>query len=208
MGVTLEQLLESRDTRAQHQRDLLGKYPGRSLVSMTVQLPGNVKRSSLSLRIAGAGTEAVRMAFSPEYEELKDLDTGYEGFFVVPMAPLELKRLCCGIEDTHPLGRLLDLDVLASACDGVAVKGNVPASARVGVAMAEEKWFFGYRPEKYFSSAEGKADAVLFSREDIGLPPRKCLLCDRPARICMRERTHSTEELLQEIERIVNNYQP
>ena len=171
MGITLEQLLASRDARARHQRDLLGKYPGRSLVCMTVQLPGSVKRSDLSLRIAQAGVEAVRKAFSPEYEELKDLETGYEGYFLVPMAPLELKRLTCGIEDAHPLGRLMDIDVLASA-------------------------------------SPTHADAVIISREDIGLPQRKCLLCDRPARICMRERAHATEELLQEIERIVNNYIP
>ena len=175
MGITLEQLLASRDARARHQRDLLGKYPGRSLVCMTVQLPGSVKRSDLSLRIAQAGVEAVRKAFSPEYEELKDLETGYEGYFLVPMAPLELKRLTCGIEDAHPLGRLMDIDVLASAA-----------------AIATQT----------------RADAVIISREDIGLPQRKCLLCERPARICMRERAHAMEELLQEIERIVNNYIP
>ena len=194
MGITLEQLLESRDTRAQHQRDLLGKYPGRSLVSMTVQLPGSVKRSNLSLRIAQAGVEAIRKAFSPEYEELKDLETGYEGFFVVPMHPLELKRRCCGIEDTHPLGRMMDLDVLASASP-----------------TAAENYFSGLYPKNQFSAAIAtptRTDAIIISREDIGLEPRKCLLCDRPARICMRERTHSTELLLQEIERIVNNYQP
>jgi holo-ACP synthase CitX len=170
MGITLEQLLESRDARALRQRDLLGKYPGRSLVSMTVQLPGPVKRNALSLIIAQAGVKAVREALAPEYEELKDLETGYEGFFLVPVPPLELKRITCSIEDAHPLGRLLDLDVLACPGEGAA--------------------------------------PVLIGREEIGLPQRKCLLCGRPARWCMRERTHSTEALLQEIERIVNNYHP
>ena len=70
MPVTLEQLLQSRDNRAKHQKDLLGKNPGRSLLCLTVQLPGTEKRNATSLKIARAGVEAIREAFSPEYEEL------------------------------------------------------------------------------------------------------------------------------------------
>ena len=111
MPITLEQLLESRDNRAEHQKDLLGCYPGKSLLCLTVQLPGPEKRNALSLAIAHAGVEAVRKAFPLAYEELRDLETGYEGYFVVPIPPQEAKRLACQIEDTHPLGRLMDLDV-------------------------------------------------------------------------------------------------
>ena len=39
------------------------------------------------------------------------------------------------------------------------------ASACAGVAMAEEKWFFGSRPEKYFSSAAGQAEAPVSLRK-------------------------------------------
>ncbi len=113
MGVTLEQLLQSRDRRVQHQRDLLGAYPGKSLLCLTVQLPGAQKRSADSLCIAHAGVEAVREAFSLVYEELRDLETGFEGYFLLEGDPLLLKRRCCRIEDTHPLGRLMDLDILA-----------------------------------------------------------------------------------------------
>ena len=38
------------------------------------------------------------------------------------------------------------------------------ASASVGFAMAEEKWFFGKRSEKYFSSAASPSEAVSASR--------------------------------------------
>lgn len=112
MPVTLEQLLDSRDRRAQHQKDLLGSFPGKSLLCLTVQLPGPEKRNALSLAIAHAGVEAVRNAFSIAYEELRDLETGYEGYFVVPMPPEEAKQRACSIEDRHPLGRLMDLDLL------------------------------------------------------------------------------------------------
>lgn len=170
MPVTLEQLLQSRDNRAKHQKDLLDSHPGRSLLCMTVQLPGPEKRNKYSLAIAQAGVEAIRKAFSLEYEELKDLETGYEGFFLVPLPAEEAKRLACRIEDTHPLGRLMDIDVLF-------------ADAQAG--------------ENFFSPA------LSLSRGDIGLEPRRCLLCGNEVRYCMRAKTHTTAELLARIEEMV-----
>jgi len=112
MSITLEQLLKSRDERVEHQKDLLGSYPGKSLLCLTVQLPGPEKRNRTSLAIAQAGVEAVREAFKPEYEELRDLETGYEAYFMIPLSGTEVKRIACQIEDTHPLGRLMDLDIV------------------------------------------------------------------------------------------------
>ena len=172
-AVTLERLLESRDVRSRYQRALLEAHPEQTLLCLTVQLPGPVKRNALSLVIARAGVEAVRKAFEPSFAEERDLDTGFEAFFLVPMSPEAAKRLACSIEDSHPLGRLMDLDVLEMDLRGGTEGFPVP-----------------------------------LGREQIGLQERKCLLCDRPARWCMRERTHSTEALLQEIETIVNKYHP
>ena len=41
------------------------------------------------------------------------------------------------------------------------------------------------------------------SREDLGLPPRKCLLCEQPAHACARSRTHTVMELTERIESIL-----
>lgn len=110
--ITLEQLLESRDARARHQQDLLGKNPGGSLVCLTVQLPGPEKRNSISLAIADAGLKALRDAFPGCKPEVRDLETGFEAYLSLAMPAAELKRICCGIEDRHPLGRLMDIDVI------------------------------------------------------------------------------------------------
>ena len=110
--ITLQELLESRDARAAHQGELLAKYPGCALLCLTVQLPGPQKRSPLSLKIARAGVEAVRRGFVPLFEELRDLETGFEGYFVVEGEALQVKKAAALIEETHPLGRLLDLDVI------------------------------------------------------------------------------------------------
>ncbi len=167
--ITLEQLLESRDRRADRQRSLLSLYPGKSLLCLTVMLPGPVKRSAMSLKIASAAVEAVHGAFSPIFEELRDLETGYEGYFVVDLDSLEAKKHAVELEETHPLGRLFDLDVILS------LKKPVFAD--------------GVRP---------------LGREELGLEPRTCIICDRPVRECMRTRKHSTEELLSRIEAIID----
>ena len=44
------------------------------------------------------------------------------------------------------------------------------------------------------------------SREQIGLSPRRCMLCGQEARFCMRNHTHTTEELLDYITKLIANY--
>ena len=95
--------------------------------------------------------------------QVRDLATGYEAFLLLPMPPLAVKQICCDLEETHPLGRLMDIDVLGD--DGAPLERSV-----------------------------------------LGLPPRKCLLCDRPARVCMRAHTHTQEELMDEIRRRIADY--
>ena len=45
----------------------------------------------------------------------------------------------------------------------------------------------------------------ILSRRDIGLPERRCSLCGQPAKICARQRRHSSEQLLHEMERMFND---
>jgi len=111
--VSLDTLLESREARADYQRVLLRGY-GWPLVSMMVNMPGAVKRSPLSQGIFEAGVHALRerLAGAVRYLKLRDLPTGFEGYFVVEMDAFELKAITCGLEKRHPLGRLFDIDVL------------------------------------------------------------------------------------------------
>ena len=162
--ISLEQLLASRDARASFQQQLLQARPGHTLVCLTVQLPGSEKRNAESLIIGAAGLAAVLDHFGEAVSltRVKDLPTGYEAYFLVSTGPREAKRLSCEVEDSHPLGRLMDIDVIGP---------------------------------------EGP-----LSRRDIGLEPRKCLLCGNEARFCMRAGSHSTQELLAKINQMVHNY--
>ena len=135
--ITLETLLRSRDRRAGHQQKLLQAYPGLTLLCVTVVMPGPVKRTEGTLVIGRAAMAA--------------------------LPSVEAKRLAVCLEETHPLGRLFDIDVI--------------------------------RP-----------DGEPMPREAVGSGPRKCLLCDRDARFCMRNHTHSYQELLSKIDELLGFY--
>jgi holo-ACP synthase CitX len=50
-----------------------------------------------------------------------------------------------------------------------------------------------------------RSDGSKISREDLGKPGRTCLLCEKPAQVCGRSRTHSVDDLVKEITGILNN---
>ena len=191
MPITLDELLASRDARHAMQQKLMAEHSGKTLVCLTVVMPGSVKRNLQSLTVARAAVEAMRKAFGmkntdelmrsdeliPETElltnELKaeageclverDLNTGYEAYLITPLPLLEAKRVAVDIEDTHPLGRLFDIDVI-------------------------------------------DAQGIPVSRDRVGGQPRRCLVCDHEARYCMRMRWHTQEEIWARIRQMTDDY--
>ena len=121
MAITLSELLASRDARHAMQQQLLAEHSGKTLVCLTVVMPGSVKRNSQSLIVAHAAVEAMRRAFEPSEDSLieRDLITGYEAYLVTPLTLRDAKLRAIHIEDTHPLGRLFDIDIIGR--DGVPV---------------------------------------------------------------------------------------
>ena len=165
MEITLEQLLASRDERHTLQMQLLQEHPDKTLVCLTVVMPGSVKRNEQSLTVAKAAVEALKQCFNPYKDELleRDLPTGYEAYLLTDIGREKAKRMTCEIEDHHPLGRLFDMDVLDET-------------------------------------------GVPIPRTAVGSEPRRCLICDNEARYCMRNRTHTQEELQQHINQIIHDY--
>lgn len=116
MEVTLMQMLEAREKRAQLQIQLNRQF-GKSLVSFSMNIPGPVKDSPLIRRGFRAGCEALDALLPGEtvlHREVTEAVTGCEAMYVVDMDSRALKTLTTGIEDTHGLGRLFDMDVIGS----------------------------------------------------------------------------------------------
>lgn len=114
MEVTLEQILDAREERAHRQRTLSRKY-GRPILSFTMNIPGPVKDTPLIRRAFQEGlTELSRYLLPDAVPDQRILYavTGCEATFAVDADPVSLKEITTRIEDTHPLGRLFDMDVL------------------------------------------------------------------------------------------------
>ena len=165
MPVSLPQLLAARDARAALERDLLARYAGCTLVVLTVVMPGAEKRTEASLLVARAACAALDklLAAHCRHRLERDLATGFEAYWLMDLPQEEAKRRTVELEDTHPLGRLFDADIILP---------------------------------------EGRP----LSRTELGAPPRRCLLCDREARFCMRNGSHTREELHAKIAQMIADY--
>ena len=164
--VSLPDILHGRDERAALQRSLISRFQV-PLLCLLVNMPGPVKQNATSrlIHVAGCGAVLAKLAqtgLSCIYQETLDHKTGPEGYFLVESDPIGLKALACLIEDSHPLGRLFDIDVVG----------------------------LDYTP---------------ISRQTLGLPRRRCLICDQDAASCSRSQQHSLAELLERIGQIVSS---
>lgn len=114
MEVTLQQILSAREERVRRQQQLLGQYKT-SLLCFTMNIAGPVKTSPLIARGFREGLSLLDSRLPGEavlYRQTALEATGCVAFYAVAMPAPELKALCTAIEESHPLGRLFDMDVL------------------------------------------------------------------------------------------------
>lgn len=114
--ITLPQLIASRDARKARQQEWL-EHHAITLISFTVVAPGPVKDSELTRRIFNHGLRALRQIAEQSAWEIKKqislaLPTGPEGLLAIDAPAYQVKRMAMELEQTHPLGRLWDIDVL------------------------------------------------------------------------------------------------
>lgn len=114
----LTEILAAREARAQKQMKLLQQYH-MPLVCFTMNIAGPVKNSDLITKGFRLGQKLLNDRFVPEYEEENIAPTGCEYFYVVDGDPKTIKQQTCQIEDSFPMGRLFDMDVIAP--DGTKV---------------------------------------------------------------------------------------
>lgn len=162
---TLPQILERREQRvSEQQKYLRANYP--CVISFSLNIPGVQKSFPLALTCFHDGLSAIRdimqlpdSAPSSEYHG----PAGHEIILPVHADPAHAKRMLLRLEQTHPLGRLWDIDVIASS----------------GISL---------------------------SRRDFQIEPRRCLLCNSNAKVCARNRTHTTEEVFLSVYEYLDTY--
>ncbi len=157
--------LAARDARQELlSRALCGGRPAVLFVSLN--LPGPDKSPPGATALFRRGGEQIAETFPGSLLLAVDRDAlGHFALRVLDAEPLAVKRLCIVIEESHPAGRLLDLDVYS------------PASGQIG-------------------------------RAHLGLPARRCLLCDQPAVDCMRTRRHASGEVIALAHELLAHFRP
>lgn len=135
--VSLPEILDARERRVLRQRALLelgqtllsppdasispvqeqkthsaAKY---SLISFTMNIAGEIKVFPLGIAAYEEGLKILRARIPAHkvlhFEESRN-NSGPEAFFLLSMAPEHTKELTVSIEESHPIGRLFDMDVL------------------------------------------------------------------------------------------------
>ena len=113
-AVPLEQMLSARETRVRRQKAFLSETACTSLISFTLNIPGPIKQSPILRRAFDEGIQQLYLTFESHSlkESLQAADTGSELFLALNVPPGEAKAQTMQIENSHPLGRLFDMDVL------------------------------------------------------------------------------------------------
>lgn len=115
-SVTVPDVLQARDARAVRQSELLRKYR-QPLISFTMNIAGSVKNNDLIRRAFGEGTHWIKAHLSQQgipilaYEQRLAF-TGCEAIWAVEAEAAWLKEQMTAIEESCPLGRVFDIDVI------------------------------------------------------------------------------------------------
>ena len=107
--VTVADMLDARDRRAERQKRFLETSP--VLICLTMNIPGPIKASTEILAAFREGVRRVQSAVGAR-PILYEAFTGPEAYVPLNADAEAVKREMCRIEDEEPLGRLFDLDVL------------------------------------------------------------------------------------------------
>lgn len=107
--VTVADMLDARDRRAERQKRFLETSP--VLICLTMNIPGSIKTSTEILAAFREGVRHVQSAVGAR-PILYEAFTGPEAYVPLNADAEAVKREMCRIEDEEPLGRLFDLDIL------------------------------------------------------------------------------------------------
>ena len=104
-------LLSEREERASFQRRLLERY-GHSLIVVRANYPGNQKHTPDTFYVEETMKQILRSSSNVLYETSMTTSEGRVGYLILDEDPMSLKQRMVDLEESHPFGRLADIDVL------------------------------------------------------------------------------------------------
>ena len=130
-SVTLAEMLDARERRAQAQTGLLRQAgPTDCLVSLSLNIAGDVKRTAKTRLLFDRGLALFdRLGFDGIERRVADANTGTEALLLLHADAAEVKRACERLEDAFPAARLFDFDVLNA--DGEKLSRKEPRKCLV-----------------------------------------------------------------------------
>ncbi len=139
--VVLTDMLDCRERRSLKQNEYQNKYHT-TVISFCMNIPGPIKTNPDITRVFQSGVQeilrflqnsGIQILESIEYNE----KTGNELLLAVDCTDSEhIKNAMTHIEETHPLGRLFDIDVLNP--DGVKMSRNIFRKCFICNCQAQE----------------------------------------------------------------------
>lgn len=160
----IEKFLNSREKRAEFIQGLCKKY-GKTVICSRVNYPGIYKINEATTQI----TEVMEAELIRTFDSkiiYKLIDVTFEGPLVLMVVDESVQRVkveMVNIEEEHPLGRTVDLDVYDE--NGTSI-----------------------------------------SRNDLGYKIRKCFICERDAKLCVRSRAHDENQIKSYIEKVLREF--
>ena len=123
--VTVEEMMAFRDARAELQGAMRMKYNA-PVISFSMNIPGEIKTNERIRHAFEEGLKALHCHLCGENNIVKEKSGGYEiaeekerheacgdeWIAAVNAQADELKELATSIEESHPFGRLFDIDVI------------------------------------------------------------------------------------------------
>ena len=113
--VSLADILASKVARVARLQDVRQAFSDATLISITLNIPGNIKNSRQIQLIFRAGMRELTRVFTAQWQTTHlDLQTGPEAILVVDISANTCKAKAVAFETQFALGRLFDVDVLAA----------------------------------------------------------------------------------------------
>lgn len=156
--VSLEEILNSREERSLKQEELLKKN-NNTLISFKLNIPGAIKNTKAYSFALDIGANALEEELSREnitiiYEEISYPEHGPYKMYIVKANKKLVKEITIKIEETHPLGRIYDIDV--EDRDGAISRRELGRSGRRCILCEDNAFICGREKRHSLESLLGK----------------------------------------------------